>query len=319
MSTSHYKGIAYALGACLIWGLIFIVPQFMKGFTPLEIAIGRYFTYGSISALILMKMYLQGRCRFPAKIWLKAILFSVTCSFGYYTFVVLSVRYSTPAICALIIGITPIAIAFYGNWKKKECSYQSLIMPSVLILVGLVIINVPNLIRTAAPSTYLIGLFCAVWALLGWSWYAVANSNFLKSNREVNSSDWSTVIGVSTLFWVVVFSVSAAIFFEDEFDFSKYFTLGPELTNFLLGCATLGILCSWVGGFLWNKACLHLPVSFAGQLTIFETVFGLCYIYALEGSLPPVLECLGMAFLLMAIAYGIRATTRVAPEVASAT
>lgn len=27
------KGIAFALGACFIWGLIFIVPQFMNGFT----------------------------------------------------------------------------------------------------------------------------------------------------------------------------------------------------------------------------------------------------------------------------------------------
>ena len=128
-------GLIYALSACFIWGLIFIVPLFMQGYGAMEIALGtiRHFM-GRFSVFIFFKR----RCRYPIAIWLKALYFSLASSFAYYTFVILAVRWASPAICALILGLSPITIALYGNWKEKECSYRSLIIPSVLILAGLV-------------------------------------------------------------------------------------------------------------------------------------------------------------------------------------
>lgn len=301
------KGIAYALAACLIWGLIFIVPQFMTSFSPIEIATGRYLVYGMISLIILI----SSRARYSFKLWKRAFLFSVLYSFGYYVFVVLSVRYATPAICALILGISPIAIAYYGNWRKRECTNKSLFLPSFLILIGLLLVNLPHIMTTAAPSTFLTGLLCAACAMGIWSWYVVDNSDFLK-RAEIQSSDWSTLIGVATLFWVAVFIISARLFSEGEFNVIKFTTLGPELTAFMAGSAILGIMCSWVGCFLWNKASLYLPVSLAGQLTIFETIFGLCFVYMLEQRIPPALELLGVISMLSAIVYGIRSQSALA-------
>jgi drug/metabolite transporter (DMT)-like permease len=140
-----FKGITFALSACFIWGLIFIVPQFMTGFTSIEVALGRYFLYGIISSLIFCKDKFQGACSYGKDIWIKALYFSLISTIGYYTSVVLALRYSTPAVCALILGISPISIAFYGNWKQKETTFRSLIFPSLLILIGLVIINIPHL------------------------------------------------------------------------------------------------------------------------------------------------------------------------------
>ena len=56
--------------------------------------------------------------------------------------------------------------------------------------------------------------------------------------------------------------------------------------SFLIGCATLGLLCSWVGASLWNKASVFLPVSLAGQLMIFETIFGVLFVYMLNQQMP---------------------------------
>lgn len=310
MPINILKGTAYALTACFIWGLIFIVPLFMEGFTPIEIAFGRYLVYGAISSIFFLKIYFQGRGRYSLSIWAKAIGYSLVCTVGYYVFVILSLRYSTPAICTLILGVCPIAIAFYGNWKQKECSYRSLIFPSVLIFFGLAVINAPHIMQSDSPSTYILGLFCAIWALIAWSWYVVANSAFLKKNPEVDSGDWATLIGVSTLFWVLVLGLVSSFFFEEQLDFGKYLSIGPQLTNFLLGSFILGFLCSWLGAYLWNKASLHLPVSLAGLLTIFETLFGLCYVYMFEQRLPPKMEFLGIIFLLAAIVYGIRVATQ---------
>lgn len=300
------QGIIFALGACFIWGFIFIVPQFMEGFTPIEIALGRYLFYGIVSLLIFCKLSLQGLCRHPFSIWLKAAGFSVAITVGYYTWVVLAMRFCSAAVCALVLGVAPIVIAFYGNWKNKEASYTSLILPSLLILIGLVMINVPRLHAQESTSNYVIGLVCSVLALSSWSWYVVANSKFLNEHPQVSSRDWTTMIGVSTLFWVFLTSVVISLFFADEFSFHKYMIGETEFQKFVVGCAFLGLLCSWLGAFLWNKSSYYLPVSLAGQLTIFETIFGLVLVYAFEQRLPPPLEALGIMILLSSVVIGIR-------------
>lgn len=307
------KGIIFALAACFIWGLIFIVPQFMDGFSPIEIAIGRYSFYGIISCCLLLKGRLQGTCQYPLSIWARALYFSLMSTFIYYVCVILSLRYSTPAICALILGISPITIAFYGNWKQKECSFRSLILPSILILVGLVIINAPHFTNNNSSLEFGMGLLCSALALIAWSWYVVANSKFLKTNPHVVSDDWATLIGVSTIFWVAICGLCLGIFFRDQLEIEKYVEFKPEMINFLIGSAILGILCSWVGGFLWNRASFHLPVSLAGQLTIFETIFGLIFVYILAQTLPAQLELLGIVLLLGSVMYGIRLFTKPSP------
>ena len=120
-----FLGVAFALCACFIWGLIFVVPQFMEGFSSIEIALGRYLLYGIISLLIFCKSKVQGSCHYSRPIWIKAIYFSLILTIVYYTFVVLSLRYSTPAICVLVLGLSPITIAFYGNWKQREIAFVS--------------------------------------------------------------------------------------------------------------------------------------------------------------------------------------------------
>lgn len=300
------KGIVFALLACFIWGLIFIVPGFMSGFSSLEIALGRYTVYGILSSLIFCRAKFQGKCRYPLSIWIKALYFSLICTMGYYTFLVLALRYASPAICALVLGISPITIAFYGNWREKEIPFKNLIIPSILIVVGLVIINLPHFEGGGLSSSYVFGLGCCLISLSAWSWYVVANSRFLNTHPEVSSSDWSTLIGVASIVWVMIF----AVIFQNQLQIDKYFTPSPELRSFLIGSAILGLICSWVGAFLWNRASLYLPVSLAGQLTIFETVFGVIFVYLLKGHFPPMMESIGIVVLLIAVVYGIRQFSR---------
>lgn len=305
MAPGFFKGILFVLTACLIWGLIFVVPQFMEGFSSIEIATGRYFFYGIVSLCLFFKSK-----NFPLHAWIKSLLYSLIYAIGYYPCVILGLRYATPPICALIMGIGPITIALYGNWKEKECSYRSLALPSLLIFLGLAIINGPALLSSQAPSKYLLGLFTCFIALFTFSWYVVINARFLKDNREISSSGWSTLNGVTTLFWVILFVLAAGLFFKESLDIGKYLTMTEQLGRFLAGSAILGVFCSWLGIFLWNKATLHLPVSFAGQLTIFETIFGLLFIYLLEHRLPTLLECTGITLFLIAIGEGIRQSSK---------
>ena len=216
-----FIGVVFALGACFIWGLLFIIPQFMSEFTSIEIALGRHLFYGMISSLIFCKLKFQRKFKYSLSIWVRALYFSLISTIGYYTFFVLALRYTTPAICALILGISPITIAFYGNWKQKGIPYKSLMIPSFLILVGLIIINIPHFETSIFPSSYVLGLFFSLLALMAWSWYVVANAKFLKRHPEVPSSSWSTLIGVVTLGWVLIFALVLGVFFENHLQIEK--------------------------------------------------------------------------------------------------
>lgn len=308
------KGIIFALAACFIWGLIFVIPQMLEGFTPLEVAFGRYFFYGIFSSMILLRGFAHSSFRHPSTLWIKSLKYSFFTSFGYYPFVVLSLRYATPAICALILGISPITIAFYGKWRENEGNYRFLIWPSILILIGLAIINAPQLAEHDFPATFLWGLACSLIALSTWTWYAVSNARLLKMYPELPSSDWSTLMGVSTFFWVVFFGVVYTSLFSHQIEYDKYLTWNSTLSVFLVGTAVLGFVCSWVGAYLWNKASFHLPVSMAGQLLIFETIFGLLFVYLYEQMVPPVWEIAGIAILLSAIYVGVKKSIQAEPS-----
>lgn len=306
-----FKGVVFALLACFIWGLIFVVPQFMDGFSSIEVALGRYFFYGLISSLILCRAFFRSSFQYPRSIWFKALVFSFFTSFGYYPFVVLSLRFSTPAICTLLLGLSPITIAFYGNWKQKEGDFRFLILPSIMILFGLLIINAPQIMEHDFPATFLLGLFCGLLALGTWTWYAVANARLLKSHSELKSSDWSTLLGVATLFWVLLFGVIFGFLLSDHWEIDKFTTMSPALISYLTGAAVLGFLCSWVGAYLWNKASYSLPLSVTGQLMVFETIFGLLFVYLYEQRLPPLWEVVGIVLLLTAVSLGVRKSSQI--------
>ncbi len=297
-----FRGVIFALFACLIWGSIFIVPQFMQTFTPFEIALGRYLFYGLASFFLFLKGFLQGKMRYDYAAWIKALYFALS-SLIYYSCLVFGIRLSSPAICALILGISPVTIALYGNLREKEISFRSLFLPSLLILIGLLIINIPHV---SSCSNYFWGIFFSLLALINWSWFAVANARFLKDNPKISSSNWATLLGVANLVIVGGLLIFLKVIFPNHLNLTSYLTLTPEMIHFLAGSAFLGVACSWVGSMLWNKACLYLPISLAGQLMLFETVFGVLLFYILEQRLPPLLEVVGIVVLMGAIVFSLR-------------
>ena len=300
-----FKGVLFALGACLVWGLIFVVPGFMAEFSSIEIALGRYSFYGLISLIFFLKAKVRKKFNYPSVIWFKGLYFSLSIV-GYYTALVFSLRYASPAIAALILGVSPITIAFYGNWKRKEITFKSLFTPSIMIIIGLVIINIPHFQQTSSPASYILGIGCALISLGSWTWYVVANAHFLKHHPHVSSGDWSTLMGVSMLFWVFLMITFLSLFCDPQLHLEMFQSLNNESIRFLGGSAILGLLCSWVGAFLWNQASLRLPTPLAGQLTVFETIFGVIFVYLLAQSLPSPLEIIGMVILFIAVLYCIR-------------
>lgn len=311
------KGIIFALGACFVWGLTFVIPQFMATFSPIEVALGRYLVYGIVSCIFFLQLRLKKACIYSRSIWAKALVFSLVSTIGNYTFIVLAVRYSSPTICALIMGLAPITIAYYGNWRQKEVLFKNLITPSIFLFLGLMIINISHLEAVVSIFRYALGWVFGFLALSIWTWYSVTNARFLKRYSEVSTSDWSTLMGVCSLFWVALFACILHVFFEDQLQIEKYGIINYELISFFVSSVILGLFSTWIGNFLWNTASFYLPISLAGQLTVLETIFGILFFYILKQSVPSAFEIMGIITLLVGVFYAIKQFTEEKPQIDS--
>lgn len=296
------KGVLLVLCACLIWGLIFVVPGLMADFSPLEVALGRYFFLGVVSSVLMISQGLKKWRAVPWAIWRKAAIYAGVVNIFYYFSLVTGLRYSNASVIALLLGLSPITLSFYGNWRQKECSYQQLILPSLLIGGGLFCVNWEAFLLLSGQASweYAFGLCCGILSLAAWNWYVVANANFLKTHEQISSSDWSTLIGIATFAWVLLI-IPGFVALSPAEDLMKYSEGGPSLYYFLAGSFILGMFCSWLGSYLWNVGSQKLPISLAGQLTIFETIFGILFVFLLEASLPTFLEFLGIASILSGV------------------
>lgn len=293
------KGILLVFSACFVWGLIFVIPGLMIGFSSLEIALGRYFFLGMTSLVLLLIKGFHTSRKFSWPIWRQAIFYAWLANIIYYFSLVTGLFYSSASVIALLLGISPITITFYGNWRQKVCSYRQLILPCLLIGCGLIGINWSAFHSLSAEATwrYGFGLLCGFVSLIIWNWYVIANADFLKKNPHVSSSDWSTLIGVATFLWVVIICL-ILLFIAPADEVKKYLEFNSSLVTFLFGGLVLGLVCSWLGSYFWNIGSRALPISLAGQLTIFETIFGLIFVYLLEQRLPNMIEFMGILTIL---------------------
>lgn len=47
-------GVSCGLLAGAMWGLVFIAPEMLDAFSPLELAVGRYLAYGAMAFVLLL-------------------------------------------------------------------------------------------------------------------------------------------------------------------------------------------------------------------------------------------------------------------------
>lgn len=299
-----YIGIINVLLACLCWGLIFVVPSIIEGFNPFEIALGRFFCYGfiSFSWILLSKRHLLSKKYLP--VWKKAAWFGLISTLICYIGMVFGIRYANPAVTALIFAMSPITIAFLGNYLRKEFEFSQFFLPSLFMLIGIVIANLPAFqSSTGSLGYYLLGLGSAFLGLTAWTWYTVNNSIFLSKQSQVSMSEWNLMMGGATFILVLITSCFLPWLSQDA---SKYLSFEPKMQTFFIASLILGVISTWFAFFFWNSGSKRLPISIAGQLMVFEVIFGLTFIYLLEKRVPIFIEILGIIFMLTGVLIGCR-------------
>ncbi|MEC3910131.1 DMT family transporter [Sphingobium sp. CR2-8] len=290
----HLVGILCGAGAGGLWGLVLLAPALVRDFRPIDLAVGRYLAYGLMSGLLIVPRWRALVAGLDAAAWWALGWLGLTGNLLYYVLLATAVQMGGIAITSLVIGFLPVAVTIIGSRDHGALPLRRL-APSLLLCVagslcvGWQAVGVPDG-RAVGPQ--LVGLACAVGALLSWTAFAVGNSRWLVRLKHVSAPDWNLAIGLMAGAQALLLSPGLLWMGVAHHDADAWILF----TTVSIGVA---LFASIVGNALWNRACRLLPLTMVGQMILFETGFALLYAFAWERRLPTGLE--SGAFLLVVL------------------
>ncbi|MCD7098180.1 DMT family transporter [Stenotrophomonas sp. MMGLT7] len=292
-------GIGAGMAAGALWGLVFLAPQLLRDFTPLQLSASRYLAYGLVAAAVLAPRWRRATASLGRAEWWALVRLSLLGNLVYYVLVGAAVHWAGGPATALIVGLVPVVVMAAGSRAAGAMRLSALAAPCALCLAGVALIGWQALSREGSGGQGLglriAGLLCAFAALLSWSAYSVGNARWLSRRADISGRDWSLLTGVVTgalalLLAPAAFGASAP---HAPADWARFWGVA----------ALLAVFASVIGNACWNRASRLLPLTLAGQMIVFETVFALLYGFAWERRWPTSLELAAIACLLVGVVW----------------
>jgi drug/metabolite transporter (DMT)-like permease len=316
MSPALSGGLACALAAGLLWGLVFIVPVLLPDYSAAQLSAGRYLAFGLV-ALPLALADRHGLSRLARPDWIEAMRLALVGNLAYYALLAAAIQQAGAPLPTMIIGTLPVVIALCANFGRREIAWRRLAAPLVVLAAGIGLVHAEELARLTAlaqsPRQLLVGALLAVGAVACWTWYPIRNARWLQAHPQAGPGTWATAQGLATLplaalLWLAL-GLGAAGAGPAPTSASPPDTglLGPQPLQFLGLMAVTAIGASWLGSVLWNRASQRLPTALAGQLIVFETLAALSYAYLLRGQAPGAATLAGIGLLVTGVVLGVRA------------
>ncbi|MEI7377163.1 DMT family transporter [Dickeya chrysanthemi] len=278
-------GVVCGMGAGALWGLVFLAPELVRTFSPLQIAIGRYSAYGLISLMLLAPRWPSLVRRLTRREWVALGWLSLAGNTLYYILLSSAVQMAGIAITSLVIGFMPVVVTLIGSRDRGAVPLRRLLPSLLLCAAGALCIGWQALGASAstAVGAQVVGLLCALGALISWSSFAVGNSRWLARVASVSGHDWNILMGIVTGAQSLMLIPLAILLNTDDHSGIAW----AQFAGVSLGVA---VLASIVGNLFWNQMSRLLPLTLVGQMILFETLFALIYGFLWEQRLPTYLE-----------------------------
>lgn len=305
-----WSGIACALLAGAMWGMVFIVPAMLTAFSPLELSLGRYVAYGAMALLLLLPKLSSLAHRLDRNDCVALLRHALSGNIIYYMLLATGVKLAGVAPTSLIIGVLPITVTLMGRHDHGAVPLARLALPLAVVAAGIACINVDVFMHaheSGRPAWQTAaGLACAAGALLCWTWYAVDNARYLKANVHFSSAEWSALYGLATGIIAVVVAAVALAVGHDGAAAAAGTDASRDWTLFWTCNGLLALGASVIGNGLWNVASRRVPVTLSGQLILFETLFALLYGFVYRQAWPRPLEVAAIALLVAGVMWSVR-------------
>lgn len=278
-------GILYGMGAGALWGLVFLAPELVRDFTPLQLAIGRYLAFGLISAVLIAPRWNALKARIGRQEWLWLGWLALTGNTLYFILLSTAIQKGGIAMTSLVIGFLPVVITIVGSRDKGAVPLRTLAPSLLLCAEGALCIGWQSLAMPTEGSAFiqLIGLLCAIGALALWAAFAIGNSRCLARLDAISAHDWNLLIGV-------VAGAQAVALIPLTLLFEPIRHNAAAWVNFAGVSIGVAVIASMFANALWNRMSRLLPLTMVGQMILFETIFALLYGFLWEQRLPTPLE-----------------------------
>ena len=293
-----FSGFLYGVGACLIWGTVYVIPELLSDHSPLWISLLRYAVFGFFCALMLA-VKRRDAARLSRRDWLEAALLGIVGNLFYYwvlSAAVVRIGASLAAVFSALIPLTASLTACLTD-EGRRGNVKRLVLPFVLISLGLFLLNSERLelIGTEAAGVtaaeYAFGLFLAALSVVIWTWFPLANAAWLRRHPGASLTVWTAAQGAAVLPFAAAGFAAVPILSPGE-------TLLPDWQGIVL-ILFLALACSWLGNLLWNRMSCRLPAVLVGQMIVFETMSAILH-ESLHTGVPPSAEAAFGAFFVLA-------------------
>ncbi|MGE0497435.1 MAG: DMT family transporter [Ramlibacter sp.] len=291
-------GILAGLAAGALWGLVFVAPRMVTGYSSVDLTAGRFAAYGLVALLVMLAGW-RSRRRPTARQALAALGMSLLGFSGYYLLLVLAIRDAGTEVPSLIIGTIPVWVMLLG--KPGHLRWAALVPGLLLTLVALALMMGAQQGGDAAqPGHFWRGVALAAASLASWTAFAILNSAWLKRHPEVNATDWANWLGVATGLGALGLWLAAG-------SEAKVLVVQAQWPLFAILCIATGVGSAWLATILWNIASQRLPASLCGQLIVSETLFALFYSFAWDGRWPTLAQAAACVLFTLGILASIKA------------
>lgn len=286
-----WLGIGAGIAAGALWGLVFLAPELVPGFSPLQLSAGRYLAYGLIALVLILPAWRRLWRSLDWRAWRALLALSVSGNIVYYMFLANAVQRGGVAMAAIVIGLLPIAVTLVGSRDHGAVPLRRLLPSLALSGAGLACIGWESASNTDGSP---LGLLCAFGALVSWTFFAVYNSRWMARLDGISGHEWNLLVGVITGMQALVLALPAFVLAPGAHALPQWVWFGAVVSG-------VALLCSVIGNALWNHASRLLPLSLMGQMIVFETIFAALYGFVWEARWPSGFEAAALALLVAGV------------------
>ncbi len=305
-----WLGIGCGAAAGALWGTVFVAPELTRDFTPFQLAVARYTTYGLIAVALLAPRWKAVVPTLGFKEWRALLWMSFVGNIVYFFLLGTGVHLGGVAMTSVVIGFLPVTVTLIGSRDHGAIPLRKLIPALMLGTAGIVCISIeaPPSAVARDESARLIGVAAAVGALICWTAFAVANARWLGRVKHISGHDWNLLGGMVTGSLALLCMAPAFLFGAAPHDDEAWI-------RFLATAAGIALAASIIGNMFWNLASRFLPLTLIGQMILFETLFALLYGFLWERRLPTPLESAAIALLVTSVILCVNAHRPDPPEI----
>lgn len=291
-------GILAGIATGMLWGIVFVVPQVLPEFTPLELSLGRYLFFGIASCWALPRTWRHFKSFTPLDKW--QVFWLSAAGFWLYTILLFwAVNLAGGILATLIIGLLPITIPLVAKRTFKLDKFFALGLG--LILVGLAVLQLAPVLQGEAVKFSWLGMAPLAACLALWTWFGIKNTDFVRKYPEAKVS-LTNLMGISSFLILAVlgvFMVDIPALFRHE-----------HFAAFMFWSAVIGFGSSWAANILWNICSENCPPTISGPLVVAETSFGVIYTFMFQSRWPEAHEAAALLLFAVGVIVALRAEIR---------